>query len=111
MSQRKHFSAQLRLQQAMTIFTGWGMPENIALETDLLGIDSHGISMPSHYDKLLQEGKWRPDTQVVAGEPENQRYRQRQRDGIPVSAPFLTQLHALCVREHFVDLLSPVTRA
>lgn len=68
MNQQRHFSVELLHQQTMIILTGWGMPENIAqetaelmLETDLLGIDSHGISMLPHYDKLRQEGKWHPD--------------------------------------------------
>lgn len=72
MNQPRHFSAQLLLKQVLVILTGWGMPEKIAqetaeliLETDLLGIDSHGISMLPHYDKLRLEGKWRPDGRVT----------------------------------------------
>lgn len=72
MNQQRHFSVELLHQQTMIILTGWGMPENIAqetaelmLETDLLGIDSHGISMLPHYDKLRQEGKWHPDAQAT----------------------------------------------
>ncbi len=32
----------------------------LMIETDLLGIDSHGISMLPHYHKLLKAEKWHP---------------------------------------------------
>lgn len=67
MSQAVTLPAALLTRQAETILTGWGMPEDIAVqtaelmvETDLFGVDSHGISMLPHYDKLLQAGLWNP---------------------------------------------------
>lgn len=63
MNQAVTLPAALLRRQAETILTGWGMPEDIAVqtaelmvETDLFGVDSHGISMLPHYDKLLQAG-------------------------------------------------------
>lgn len=67
MNQAVTLPAALLMRQAETILTGWGMPEDIAVqtaelmvETDLFGVDSHGISMLPHYDKLLQAGLWNP---------------------------------------------------
>ncbi|MFS2221484.1 Ldh family oxidoreductase [Pantoea sp. B65] len=61
------FPATLLLQQTEVILTGWGMAAPVAqqtakliVETDLLGIDSHGISMLPHYDRLLRAGQWQP---------------------------------------------------
>lgn len=67
MSQTPRFPAALLREQTEIILAGWGMPEETAaqtaeliVETDLLGIDSHGISMLPHYQRLLSEGKWYP---------------------------------------------------
>lgn len=67
MSQPLTYQAALLRQQAEIILTGWGMDSAIAaqtaelmIETDLLGIDSHGISMLPHYHKLLKAEKWHP---------------------------------------------------
>ncbi|WP_314154511.1 Ldh family oxidoreductase [Rouxiella badensis] len=67
MRQLPTFQAEVLRKQTEIILTGWGMPDDIAtqtaeliIETDLLGIDSHGISMLPHYHRLLQAGKWRP---------------------------------------------------
>lgn len=71
MSQTPRFPAQVLRQQTEIILTGWGMPAETAaqtaeliVETDLLGIDSHGISMLPHYQRLLAEGKWQPAGQA-----------------------------------------------
>lgn len=67
MNQTVTLPADLLQRQAEVILTGWGMPQDIAVqtaelmvETDLLGVDSHGISMLPHYDRLLQAGLWDP---------------------------------------------------
>ena len=61
-------------RQLHLIFDAWGMPEDqaravvdVMTETDLRGVDSHGISMLPLYDRLRREGKVRaaPDVQVT----------------------------------------------
>lgn len=59
--------ADLLHRQLTTVFTAWGMAEEhadtaatIMVETDLSGVDSHGIGMLPHYQKLLREGRLDP---------------------------------------------------
>ena len=54
---------RLRRQLAL-VFGAWGMPDDqaravidVMVETDLRGVDSHGISMLPLYDRLRREGK------------------------------------------------------
>lgn len=65
-----HFSAERLRRQIRLILQSWGMPaEHAALtarlmvETDLLGIDSHGISMLPQYELLLRQGSLRIDAE------------------------------------------------
>ena len=55
--------ANLLDKQLRAIFSAWGMPEDIIgptvytmVETDLRGIDSHGIGMIMRYEEYLQKG-------------------------------------------------------
>ncbi|WP_424812110.1 Ldh family oxidoreductase [Roseococcus sp. YIM B11640] len=57
--------------QIVSILTAWGMPKHltditaeIMVETDLMGVDSHGISMLMAYEEMLKLGQLR-----IAGEP------------------------------------------
>ncbi len=57
-------SADRVRQQILNILLAWGMAPDLAettvalmLETDLLGVDSHGISMLMTYEQRVQEGK------------------------------------------------------
>ncbi|MFC3127364.1 Ldh family oxidoreductase [Pseudoroseomonas globiformis] len=57
-------SADQVRQQILAILRLWGMPETLALptaeamvETDLMGVDSHGISMLMMYERLRQDGR------------------------------------------------------
>lgn len=76
MSQPHVYQAALLRQQAEIVLTGWGMAADIAaqtaelmIETDLLGIDSHGISMLPHYHKLLKAKMWHPEARAkIVGE-------------------------------------------
>jgi LDH2 family malate/lactate/ureidoglycolate dehydrogenase len=52
--------------QCRAVLTAWGMPEDLAeltaevmVETDLSGVDSHGVSMLMSYDDLLRKGQLR----------------------------------------------------
>ncbi|MCU5772352.1 Ldh family oxidoreductase [Erwiniaceae bacterium BAC15a-03b] len=72
------FPAELLLQQTETILRGWGIAADAAqqtakliIETDLLGIDSHGISMLPHYDRLLRDAQWHPtgETRLLSETP------------------------------------------
>jgi len=52
--------------QILAILTAWGMPEDTAsttaqvmVETDLLGVDSHGISMLMSYEEMVGKGQIR----------------------------------------------------
>ncbi len=52
-------------EQIYTILTTWGMPEDLAdttaevmLETDLIGVDSHGISMLMMYEQKRAQGRF-----------------------------------------------------
>ena len=60
----KRYPASVVRQQIELVLRAWGMPEHhIALtadamvETDLMGIDSHGISMLILYDQMQQAGQ------------------------------------------------------
>ncbi|WP_149535963.1 Ldh family oxidoreductase [Siccirubricoccus phaeus] len=53
--------------QIHAILTRWGMPEEqakttaqIMVETDLLGVDSHGLSMLMTYEEGVQQGRIKP---------------------------------------------------
>ena len=57
-------SAERIRQQILNILGAWGMPEDLAettagamVETDLLGVDSHGISMLMTYEDRVREGR------------------------------------------------------
>ncbi|HXV32071.1 MAG TPA: Ldh family oxidoreductase [Sinorhizobium sp.] len=61
-------------RQLAAIFAAWGMPEAIArptvevmVETDLSGIDSHGIAMMPLYAEQRAEGRWvaAPEIRIV----------------------------------------------
>lgn len=61
------FSADSLRQQTAAILGAWGMAPSAAeitaelmVETDLLGIDSHGVSMLPLYETALQRGRLRP---------------------------------------------------
>ena len=58
--------------QILAILGAWGMPEDIAavtaevmVETDLMGIDSHGISMVMMYDAMRRDGQLKLDARPV----------------------------------------------
>jgi LDH2 family malate/lactate/ureidoglycolate dehydrogenase len=59
--------ADLLHRQITEVFTRWGMPPGhagtaatVMVETDLSGVDSHGIGMLPHYQKLFAEGRLDP---------------------------------------------------
>lgn len=61
------FPADLLREQVRRILAAWGMPEDLAettvtamVDTDLAGIDSHGIQMLTAYESLLHRGHLRP---------------------------------------------------
>src|SRR5476649_2738150 len=65
-----HFSAERLSRQIRLILQGWGMSTERArltarlmVETDLLGVESHGISMLPQYELLLQRGGLRIDAE------------------------------------------------
>jgi len=65
-----HFSAERLRRQIRLILQGWGMSTERArltarlmVETDLLGVESHGISMLPQYELLLQRGGLRIDAE------------------------------------------------
>lgn len=60
----QRFAAPELHRQILSILTAWGMPQDAAVvtsdvmvDTDLSGIDSHGVSMLMMYEKLLHEGR------------------------------------------------------
>ncbi len=60
-------SANLLHRQITTVFEKWGMSADdastaatIMVDTDLSGVDSHGIGMLPHYHKLFAEGRLDP---------------------------------------------------
>jgi len=65
-------------EQLGLVFAAWGMPAehakatiDVMVETDLRGVDSHGISMLPLYDRLRREGKVlaTPEVKVVRETP------------------------------------------
>ncbi|KAA2212012.1 Ldh family oxidoreductase [Teichococcus oryzae] len=57
-------TAEAVRQQILDILGRWGMPDDLAgttaramVETDLMGIDSHGISMLTMYERMQREGR------------------------------------------------------
>lgn len=61
-----HATAASIHAQAVAVLTAWGMPEDMAqttadimVETDLTGVDSHGISMLPSYEELYRKGQLR----------------------------------------------------
>ena len=65
-------------QQLVSVFTAWGMSEpdaattaEMMVETDLRGVDSHGISMLPTYDKEFRVGRlnMRPQWKTVRDRP------------------------------------------
>jgi LDH2 family malate/lactate/ureidoglycolate dehydrogenase len=62
-----HVGAALLHRQITNVFTRWGMPQEAAdtaarvmVETDLSGVDSHGIGMLPYYQQLFSEGRLDP---------------------------------------------------
>ncbi|MBR0668923.1 Ldh family oxidoreductase [Roseomonas hellenica] len=67
-----HVSAALLHRQIVAVFTCWGMAADAAaaaadvmVETDLSGVDSHGIGMLPHYQRLFAEGRLDPKAAPV----------------------------------------------
>ncbi|MHA6622642.1 Ldh family oxidoreductase [Pseudonocardia sp. DLS-67] len=61
------FPATLLREQILRILSAWGMPDDLAgttvtamVDTDLAGIDSHGIQMLTSYESLLRSGHLQP---------------------------------------------------
>ena len=61
------FPAELLREQTSRILTAWGMPDDLVettvavmVDTDLAGIDSHGIQMLTSYELLLHSGHLDP---------------------------------------------------
>ena len=88
-------SAELIRQQLESVFTAWGMsPEHAAttarlmVETDLRGVDSHGIAMLPTYDKEFRAGRlnMRPEWKTVRDLPGIARIDADRSLGHPVSA-------------------------
>ena len=55
-------------RQISAILSAWGMPQDLVettakvmVETDLMGVDSHGISMLMQYDRKFREGRLKLD--------------------------------------------------
>ena len=72
------FSAETLRAQILAVFGAWGMSPGdaeaaveVMVETDLSGIDSHGIGMLPHYQRIYAEGTLnpRPDTKVLNDRP------------------------------------------
>lgn len=72
------FGASQLHRQVLAILRAWGMPEQSAtatatvmVETDLSGIDSHGVSMLMLYEKLRSENRLKLDAvpQIVRDAP------------------------------------------
>ena len=70
--------ADVITRQLETIFSAWGMPKDIIeptvftmVETDLRGIDSHGIGMMMRYEEYLTNGflNINPDIKVLRESP------------------------------------------
>ncbi|MBE9603955.1 Ldh family oxidoreductase [Acetobacteraceae bacterium H6797] len=61
------FSAETLRAQILAVFKAWGMTRadaeaaaEVMVETDLAGIDSHGIGMLPHYQRIYAEGTLNP---------------------------------------------------
>lgn len=72
MTEEDRFSADGLRAQAIAILQAWGMPPPHAqtaaalmVETDLLGVDSHGVSMLPQYAVLQRNGRLRLDASPV----------------------------------------------
>src|SRR5262245_448873 len=72
------FPAQQIREQLVSVLRAWGMSDahaattaDMMLETDLRGVDSHGISMLPTYDKEFRTGRlnMRPTFRVVREGP------------------------------------------
>jgi LDH2 family malate/lactate/ureidoglycolate dehydrogenase len=57
------FATQILLKQIISILTAWGMPSkqaqvasHVMVETDLRGVDSHGINMLYQYEETFRRG-------------------------------------------------------
>ena len=62
----ERFSAEIVCAQIMSVLRAWGMAEDniavtaeIMVETDLLGVDSHGLSMLILYEQMQKAGQLR----------------------------------------------------
>src|SRR5512142_1360110 len=82
-------------EQLLSVLRAWGMSEahaattaEMMLETDLRGVDSHGISMLPTYDKEFRAGRlnMRPHWKVVRDRPSMARIDADRSLGHPVSA-------------------------
>jgi LDH2 family malate/lactate/ureidoglycolate dehydrogenase len=87
-------AASLIRQQLASVFTAWGMSDAHAattalmmVETDLRGVDSHGISMLPTYDKEFRAGRlnMRPRWKTVRDRPAMARIDADRSLGHPVS--------------------------
>jgi len=63
-NQGKKVRAERIREQIVSIFTAWGMDAELVrtaaevmVETDLMGVDSHGVSMLMDYDEARRRGK------------------------------------------------------
>lgn len=74
----KRFSSEILRRQLGQVFAAWGMPDDqagpiieVMVETDLRGIDSHGIAMLPLYEELRRQGKIspKPNLEVVRDTP------------------------------------------
>jgi LDH2 family malate/lactate/ureidoglycolate dehydrogenase len=63
-------AAPLLRRQIVAVFTQWGMPQaaaeeaaEVMVDTDLRGVDSHGIGMLPHYQRFFASGELDPKAQ------------------------------------------------
>ena len=114
--------------QILGILHSWGMAEDLAattaemmIETDLLGVDSHGLSDPVAF---REDGEFEHDLDdaidvlratpaadparpvQVAGDPEEAARVRRLRDGIPAPPALDRNIRAICERGGAAYLLS-----
>src|SRR5712692_3997666 len=82
-------------EQLASVFRAWGMSDahaettaQMMVETDLRGVDSHGVSMLPTYDKEFRAGRlnMRPQWKVVRDRPSMARIDADRSLGHPVSA-------------------------
>lgn len=66
MSEEARFTAESLRAQAAAILQAWGMPQaparttaELMVQTDLLGVESHGVSMLPQYDAMRASGRLR----------------------------------------------------